>query len=391
MPEADPFHFEDLDSQWLHRKPGAKWHKHGPEQLNAWVADMDWRPAPVILDKLRNVLDRGDLGYPDWWEHGNGMQALFAQRMAEKFDWMIDPDACIQFNDVVQALQVVLHHRTEPGDAIAYHVPSYPPFHASFESAGLNEVQLEGKLTEDGWRWDLDELRAAAAANPRLKVLLVCNPQNPTGRCFTRDELTEMASIADEHNLLIISDEIHADLVYAPCFHIPIASLSPEVAARTVTITAASKSFNLAALRWAIAHIGPKDLLAELQAVPNHLYGATNLMAVAAVEAAWTAGGPWLDAVVARLDANRFLLRDLLKRYFPEVRYRAPEATYLAWLDFRTLEWDDEPAQVASRRGVELSPGTDFGKIGTGWARMNFATSPEMIERIVKRIARRMP
>jgi cysteine-S-conjugate beta-lyase len=390
MAEPDPFHFDDLDSQWLHRKPGAKWHRYGPEQLNAWVADMDWRPAPVILDRLRNVIDRGDLGYPDW-EHGTPMPALFAHRMVTKFGWSFDPAETIEFDDVLQGLQVVLHHTLQPGDAIAYHRPSYPPFHDTFEAAGLAEVDLVGQLTPDGWRWDPEELRSAVRSNPKLKALLICNPQNPTGHCFTRDELTEMAAVANEHDLMIISDEIHADLVYAPGQHIPIASLDAATAARTVTINAASKSFNLAALRWAIVHVGDPKLRAAIKAMPMHLYDTTNGMAVAAAEAAWTVGDEWLAAVLARLDENRHLLGALLKKHFPEVRYSIPEATYLAWLDFRGLDWDDEPGEVARRRGVELFPGTDFGEHGTGWARLNFATSPEMIERIVKRIARRMP
>jgi cysteine-S-conjugate beta-lyase len=390
MPEPDPFHFDDLDSQWLHRKPGAKWHRYGPEQLNAWVADMDWRPAPVIVDRLRHVLDRGDLGYPDW-EESTGLPELFAARMEQRFGWRLDPSETIEFNDVVQALQVVLRHTTTPGDAIAYHVPSYPPFHDSFETAHLDEIRLEARLTEDGWRWDADALRVAAGSNPRLKIVLVCNPQNPTGRCLTRSELVEIVAVAEEHDLLIIADEIHADLVYEPGVHVPIASISPAAASRTVTINAASKSFNLAGLRWAIAHIGPQTLRETLKAQPVHLYGAANMMAIAAVTAAWTEGDEWLAAVVRKLDSNRHLLGELLTKHFPEVGYRAPEATYLAWLDFRSLGWEDEPDEVARRRGVELFAGTKFGEIGRGWARLNFATSAEMIERIVKRIARRMP
>ena len=366
------------------QRSGGKWQKHGPGMLNAWVADMDFDPAPVILARLRAMLDGGDLGYPDW-SQGNGMDALFAERMRTRFGWSPDPARCVQFDDVVQGLQVVLRYATSAGDGVAYHVPSYPPFHSSFESAALEEHRLAAHLTPEGWWWRPDDLLRAVRAGAR--VLLLCNPHNPTGRCFTAAELSEMAQVACDHDLLVISDEIHADLVYHPNRHIPIASLGSDIAARTVTLTAASKAFNLAGLRWAIAHVGVEELAERLQSQPNHLFGTPNIMGVEAARSAWTEADDWLTAVLARLDANRAVVGHLLAEHLPGVAYHPPEATYLAWLDFRALGLGAEPHEVAAERGVVLSPGTDFGSLGHGWARLNMATAPNVLEAIVRRLA----
>jgi cystathionine beta-lyase len=200
---------------------------------------------------------------------------------------------------------------------------------------------------------------------------------------FTRAELERLAAIADRHDLLVVSDEIHSDLLYAPHRHIPMATIAPD---RTVTLTSASKAFNIAGLRWAIAHIGPTGLRERIAALPGHLFGAPNLTAVAATHAAWTQGDDWLAAVMARLDANRCLLAEMVHDRLPGVQYVPPEATYLAWLDANALRLPDEPAALALTTGVALSPGVDFGRNGTGFVRLNMATSPDLLTEAVERM-----
>jgi cystathionine beta-lyase len=239
----------------------------------------------------------------------------------------------------------------------------------------------------DGWRFDLPRLADQLAAT-RCRTLLLVNPQNPTGRVFSRAELTGLAELVVERDLMVICDEVHADLSYPPHQHIPLASLAPEVAARTVTITSATKAFNLAGIRCALAHIGPERLRTALDAQPNDLFGSLNVLGVEATLAAWRDGDEWLDAVRAHLRANRDLLTGLLARRLPLIRFRPPQATYLAWLDCRELGLAVEPTKFFQDRArVRLSPGPAFGPGGDGFVRLNFATSAAILTEIVERMA----
>ncbi len=215
-------------------------------------------------------------------------------------------------------------------------------------------------------------------------MLLLCHPHNPTGHVFGADELLALAELAERHDLLIISDEIHADLTYAPRHHRPMALYAPE---RTVTLHAPSKAFNLAALRYAVMHLGPSWVRERVLGVPDHLYGEANLFGATAAYAAWADGDDWLDAVLAHLDGQRHLLADLLHEHLPEVVYTPPAATYLAWLDCRALCLGDDPSAEFARRGVRLSEGPNFGSEGLGHARLNFATSSGLLREIVSAMA----
>jgi cystathionine beta-lyase len=286
----------------------------------------------------------------------------------------------------MQGVSVAIHHLTRPGDAIVLHMPAYHPFLGTIAAAERRVVEVPAHLHDGAWRFDHEELGARLAAEP-ARLLLLCHPQNPTGHVFTRPELEQLAEIAGRHDLVVVSDEVHAELVHPPHEHVPFASLDPDVAARTVTVTSASKPFNLAGLRWAILHAGADELQSALDGLPEHYFGAPNLMGVAATEAAWSEGDDWQRAVAARLDFNRTYLAELLAAHLPDVRYAVPDATYLAWLDFRSLGIGDDPAAVMRERGVELSAGPRFGPQGRGFARLNFATSAPVLQRIVAAMA----
>ena len=379
---ADPFGFDALDLDWLASKPGVKWTKHAPA-LAAWVADMDVPPAPVVLDAVRALVESGDLGYPNGPTYASShLPEVFAARMGQRFGWHVEPAHTRELNDVLHGLHLVLHLCTEPGDGIVLHTPAYHPFLDTIAETGLRMVDVPAALVDGRWAWDHDDLDRRLAVE-RARILLLCNPQNPTGRVFTRGELEHLAAIAERHDLLIVSDEIHSDLVYTPQRHVPMATIAPD---RTVTLTSASKAFNIAGLRWAIAHVGPPWLRDRIAALPSHLLGAPNLTAVAATTAAWTEGDAWLQALLVHLDRNRALLADLLAEHVPDVGYVPPEATYLAWLDARSLGLPDDPASVALAHGVALSPGPDFGQNGVGFARLNMATSAGVLRAIVERL-----
>jgi cystathionine beta-lyase len=381
----DPFGFDSLTLDWLQSKPGAKWHRH-PGSLNAWVADMDFPPPPVVTVALRSLVDGGDLGYPDHLPGPSPAREAFVTRCADRYRWTLDKAETRELNDVTQGIQIVLRHHTRPGDGVVVLVPSYPPFLKSVAASGCRLVPCEGhrsSTSSTGWAFDYDALEVSLRADP-AKVLLLCHPHNPTGHVFDDDELRRLVEIAERHELVIISDEIHADLTYAPRRHRPMALFAPD---RTVSIHAASKAFNLAGLRYAIMHIGPAALRDEILAVPEHVYGEANMFAAEAARVVWTEGDAWLDAVVAHLDRQRTLVGELLAEHLPSVIYTPPAATYLAWLDCRALAFGDDPSREFSRRGVELNEGPEFGALGIGHTRLNFATSSDVLCRIVSRMA----
>lgn len=356
------------------RNDGIKWAKAAPDVIPAWVADMDMPTAPAVVEALRRRAE-GDLGYPAWLDdhRGGPLAEAFAERMAARYGWEPDPTLVRSYTDINQALQVLLHVWTEPGDGVALHVPAYPPFLATLES--MNRPLRPIRLLPDGdsWRAELPDLSGC-------RVLLLVNPQNPTGRVFTRAELEEVAEHAERHDLLVIADEIHADLVHEPHRHIPFATILP---ARTVTLTSATKAFNLGGIRCCVAHVGSPQLREALEAQPPFLYGSPGLFGVEATVAAWRHGDSWLEETRALLDRNR---RAIAGRLPEGVAYRMPEATYLAWLDYGRPGM----GQVLEREArVLLSDGAPFGPGGETCVRLNFATSEAVLDEILRRIASR--
>lgn len=378
--------FESLDRHWLESKTGNKWRKHAP-LLPAWVADMDFAPAPEITAHLQSILDLGDLGYP-MRDAKNRMRAAeaFVAYSERRHGWRPDIDNVREWNDVVQAIQAILHVATTPGDGVVVHVPAYPPFFGAIHQTGCRLVPVHAQIENGHVSFDHDELDARLTRE-RAKVLILCNPQNPTGHVFTREELGRLVEIAERHDLLIVSDEIHADLVYDGLTHIPIASLD-GAAGRTVTVTSASKSFNLAGLRYAVTHCGASDVRDAWSRLPDHLFGATNIMGAEAAWAAWTLASEWLDAVVAHLGRMRHHAVSLIEAQLPGVRVHRPDATYLAWLDCRDTAIADNPHAAFHESGVETSDGGTFGPGGEGHVRLNFATSPAILADIVASMSR---
>ena len=234
------FDFDSVSLEWLRAKPGAKWHRT-PGAIAAWVADMDFAPPPVVVSAMQSVVAGGDLGYPDWRHITGGSPAtdVFVSRCATRYGWLIDEADTMELNDVVQGIQIVLHLCTQPGDGVVVHTPAYPPFLHSVQDSGRRVVPVPAQRSAGsptGWAFDHEALAAELTASP-AKVLLLCHPHNPTGHVFSEAELRSLASLAERHDLLIISDEIHADLTFGSVVHQPMGPFAPG---RTVTIHAAS-------------------------------------------------------------------------------------------------------------------------------------------------------
>lgn len=383
--EPDVPGFDDLDLTHLRRRTGVKWARAvAAGALPAWVADMDFRVAPAIRSALVDLIDRGDLGYPNWLS-GTPLRAEFARRMSDRYGWHLDPGAVREQTDLIQALQLILRLSTIPGDTVAIQTPNYPPFLATLRTMGLRTVEFPFVDTDDGWVLEFDEFERTLH-RVRPKVLVLVNPHNPTGRMHTRPELERIAELADRYDLLVVSDEIHAELLYTPHPHIPFASLGPDTAARTVTITSAGKAFNLAGLRCAVLHYGSQELLARLDAEPPDLYGAVSVPGVVATLAAWQHGQSWQDDLIRVLDRNRHRVHDVLSRAVPAARHHRPEATYLGWVDVSALGLDDPVGDILRTGHVMVDGGPHFGSGGGQFVRINFATSRSILDQVLSGI-----
>ncbi|MFF2412041.1 MalY/PatB family protein [Streptomyces sp. NPDC058092] len=377
--------FDDLDVHALSNRPGVKWNRVEPDVLPAWIAEMDFPPAPCVREALLRCVEN-DLGYPSWDGRpaDNPLRTAFAERMRQRYGWALDPCHVREFTDINQGLQAVLGLATRPGDGIVVHTPTYPPFLETITKMGRRLHAVPYTPDNESWAFDADRLNRELEERAS-RVLLLVNPHNPTGRALHREELESVARLALRHNLLVIADEIHSDLVHAPHRHIPFASLSAEVAARTVTLTSATKAFNVPGVRCAVAHVGAAEVRAAL-ANPSHLYGEPNTFGVAATLAAWREGEAWLSQLRPVLARNADLVREELPS---GVRYRTPQATFLAWLDCRDLELDTDPHTFFLHKArVLLNDGRSFGPGGEGFVRLNFGTSPDILREMLRRMRR---
>ncbi len=383
MAVAEPRAGIEAELAALHRRRGVKWSAHPPDVVAAWIADMDLEVAAPIREYIARAAHSSDLGYPPRLD-GDPLPEVFCQRMLARFGWSPDPARVELLGDVVQGLYIALECYARRGDGVLIQTPIYPPFLAAAAETGRRAVTVPLVAGAGGFELDVDATAEAAA---RARVLMLCNPHNPTGRVLRRAELEALAEIALAHDLVVLADEIHADLVYRGQRHIPFASLGPEIAERTVTFNSATKAFNTAGVRCAVAHFGSVALQRRFNRLPRRIRGGLGILATEVTRLAWTECAPWLADTLARLEDNRDRLAERLARDFPGLVHHRPEATYLAWIDCRGLGLEPDPAAFFLRRArVALEDGARFGEPGRGWVRLNFATSPVMLEEILDRL-----
>jgi cysteine-S-conjugate beta-lyase len=383
----------ELSIEQLRARRGNKWRRFPPDVLPAPVADMDFAVPDAVQEAIEAVVRLRDYGYGTGSgarEGAEGLPFAFAEFASTHFDWgghKVDPDGVVPLGDLIQGMYSSVYAFSEPGDGVVVQTPIYPPFLDTIATTGRRKV--ENRLVDDGTKYavDVDGLRTVVDKNTRL--LMVPNPHNPTGRAFTRDELQVMAEVAVEHDLIVVSDEIHADLVYSGHEHIPFASLGPEIAARTITLTSATKGFNIPGLRCALMYFGSLELKERFhRRMPARLLGYPNVIGIDATIAAWRQGQPWLKQVMTILEGNRAKLTRFLATEMPGVKYREPEATYLAWLDCREMNLGTTPFEFfLDKAKVGLMDGAAFGEGGVGCVRLNFGTSPTILDQILTRLA----
>lgn len=378
---------EILTTSQLRARSGRKWHAYGDDVLPAWIAEMDFPVAEPIRDALRRLTDEAAYGYEGGSAYAS-LSAAFLEYMERRFGWRPGSDLVVPVADLVQALFTAVTAYTQPGQGVVLQTPIYPPFQNSVRETGRRIV--ENPLLDDGSQFASDPRGLAAVFTADAPLLLLCNPHNPTGRAFSRAELEAVAAVAVERNLVVVADEVHADLIYPGSAHVPFASLSPEIAARTVTITSATKAYNIPGLRCGVMHFGSPALRERFRAVvPDRMLGIVNRFGIDATIVAWRECADWLASVVSVLEANRTRMTEILESRLPEVRWYPPQATYLAWLDCRSLLPDSASAQqyLLQRARVALSDGAEFGPGGEGRVRLNFGTSPQILDEILTRLA----
>ena len=382
-----PAILDELDPVVLRNRRSEKWHTYPSDVLPVWVAEMDFPIAAPIQDELRRFVESGDVGYPIGLRE-TGLPDVFCERMREGFGWSPDPARVEILSEVVQGMYVALEAFSEPGQGIAVQTPIYPPFLGSIRDTGRELIDNPMLLGDAGMTFDLDGL--ASTITPETRMLLFCNPHNPSGRVYRRDELERLAEIAVEHDLVVVSDEIHGDLLFDGRTHIPLATVGPEIARRTITLTSASKAFNIPGLRTAIAHFGDPALQRRFNTVlPRHARGGIGLFGLYATMAAWRWAQPWLDEVVPYLAENRVFAERALAERIPEIGFIPPEATYLAWLDCRALDLRPSPSAHFLQHGrVALSEGRAFGEAWAGFARLNLATSRPILAEAIDRMSK---
>lgn len=375
--------FDTITEEMLRARGSKKWSTY-PDAIPAFVAEMDFGTAPEVTNAVETAVADSLFGYmPDAVDAA--LSEATSQYLQDSYEWNVEPANIRPLPDVLKGLEVAIEYFSEPGAAVVLPTPAYMPFLWFPKTLGREIIQVPMLPDGENWHLDLDGIDKALAG--RGGLLVFCNPHNPIGKVYTRDEMLAVAGIVDQHGARVFSDEIHAPLIYPGSIHVPYASVSVTAAAHTITATSASKAWNLPGLKCAQLMLTNDDdakVWADVGFMAEH--GASNL-GVIANTAAYSTGTQWLGDVLAYLDSNRKLLADLVAAHLPGVKYREPDGTYLAWLDCRALDLGDSPQQFfLEAAGVACTDGTDCGAAGTGFVRFNFAMPKPILTKAIRQM-----
>jgi cystathionine beta-lyase len=365
-----------------------KWRAFPSDVLPLPVAEMDFPVAEPILKTLRAMVDKSDLGYlgpiPE-------MGIAFSKFAEKRWGWRADPRQVRIAADVGVGVVEVLRVITKPGDRVLINSPVYPNFWTWCAETHVVEVDspfIHSETEVDGSHWILnwDEIEKMYASG--IKAHLISNPHNPLGRMYSVQELSRFADLAAKHNVILLSDEIHAPLTYAESTFHPFLSISENARKVGITITAASKGWNIAGLKCAIIVTENEQMHTVLDAIAPATHYRASLLGAFASVSAFEEGEPWLDSLMSQLEVNRYLIEELIDTYTPKVGYHIPRCSYLAWLDLTPFALGEDPAAaLVEKAKVAFVPGHRFGKQASQFVRLNFATSPEILEEAFKRLS----
>lgn len=348
----------------------AKWNYYDEDVLPLWVADMDFRSPEPVLRALQDRVEHGVFGYGS---DPPELREVIVDRLRRLYDWEVSPEELVFFPGVVTAFNLVCHAFGSPGDGVLLQTPVYYPMLYAPGGAGLTNDEMELTRCPDG-RYEIDFDLFEQAISDRTRIFMLCNPQNPVGRVFRRDELAQMAEICLRHDIVICSDEIHCDLLFQGSRHLPTATLAPEVADQTITLMAPSKTFNVPGLKCSLAIVQNPELRKTLKETHTGLVHGINVMGSAAALAAYRDGQPWLDEVLEYLEANLDLLVEYVEAHLPGISMSRPEATYLAWLNCHEAGIPGNAHEFFLKEArVAMNDGAVFGQGGEGFVRLNFA------------------
>lgn len=374
--------FPTLDQ--LRARDTMKWTVYPDDVLPLWVAESDFDTCPPVNSAIKDAVERQYFGYE---KRDGSVQHSVASFLARRYGWEVEESWIRLVPDVVKGVAVAIDELTPAGAPIVITRPSYYPFFDIPKATNRPATFVEMFQSSDGtWGFDFDALEQAFAT---AGSMILCSPYNPLGRAFTREELERLIELADSHNVRLISDEIHAPIVFGDATHIPAASISDTAARVVVTVTATSKGWNTAGLHCAqMIFTNPRDreIMAEVHALRT---GSASTLGQVATMAAYDSGSEWLDAEVAYLKSNLDLLERRLPQVLPGVRFTRPEATFLLWVDTRNVPGlETEPARkILERARVAFNEGTTYGPSGAGHFRLNFATSQEILNEALDRLA----
>ncbi|HEX7004190.1 MAG TPA: PatB family C-S lyase [Trueperaceae bacterium] len=380
--------FDALSEEMLRSRPSVKWRHYPEDVLPCWVADMDFQPAEPIRRAIAEYARAGDLGYPP----KAGLAGLFDAvrgRLSNRFGIEVGPDDLMMMPGIIPGLYLAVRTLAGRGEGVVIQPPVYPPFMAAVTNSGRKAVYNPMRLGGNGWEFDFDGLERSIT--PSTRLLMLCNPQNPTGRVFSRAELERLGDIVLRNRLWVVTDELHADLTLDGRFT-PFASLGEQVARRTLTLYGPTKAFNIAGLKIGFAFSTNQELMETVRMAATGLVVPGNAVAQAATIAAYGEGDEWLGQTLDYLRSNRQFLIEFVERELPGVSLHAPQGTYLGWLDFREADLGEPAARfLLEKAKVGLNSGSDFGPgDGTpdleGFARLNFATSRAILTRVLERI-----
>ncbi len=353
-----------------------KWNKFQEDVIPLWVADMDYPAADPIQRAVRDRINEGVYGYPD--THCSSglfteLRQVLVDRMQRLYNWQVSSDDLLFLPGVITGLNLTCQALATPGGNVLVQTPVYPPFLTLGQNAGMERHDAELRRRSDG-HYEIDWEAFEAGLNNRTRLFILCNPHNPVGRVFRRDELERMAEICLRHGVVICSDEIHCDLLFKGKKHLPIASLDKEISQNTVTLMSPTKTYNIAGLQCSFAIVQNPDLRKQLEQSIKGLVMWVNLIGLTATLAAYRDGQEWLDQVLHYLEGNRDYLYEYVREQLPMLQMVKPEGTYLAWLDCRNSGIVGNPCEFFLKMArVGLNDGATFGCGGEGFVRLNFA------------------